>query len=36
MPPGSSASDLCCVEISIEHMTGKEAIELTRARSNKI
>ena len=24
---------LCCVEIAIEHMTGKEAIELTRARS---
>ena len=29
-------NNLCCVEISIEHMTGKEAIELTRARSNKI
>lgn len=26
---------LCCVEISIAHMTGKEAIELTRERSNK-
>lgn len=24
---------LCCVEIYIEHMTGKEAIELTRARN---
>lgn len=24
---------LCCVEITVEHMTGKEAIELTRARS---
>lgn len=24
---------LCCVEIAIEHMTGKEAIELTRARA---
>lgn len=24
---------LCCVEISIEHMTGKEAIELTRQRN---
>jgi nitroimidazol reductase NimA-like FMN-containing flavoprotein (pyridoxamine 5'-phosphate oxidase superfamily) len=23
---------LCCIEISIEHMTGKEAIELTRAK----
>lgn len=23
---------LCCVEITIEHMTGKECIELTRAR----
>lgn len=23
---------LCCVEITVEHMTGKEAIELTRAR----
>lgn len=23
---------LCCVEISVEHMTGKEAIELTKAR----
>lgn len=26
---------LCCVEISIEHMTGKEAIELTRERNRK-
>lgn len=26
---------LCCVEISIDHMTGKEAIELTRSRSSK-
>lgn len=24
---------LCCVEITIEHMTGKEAIELTRMRN---
>lgn len=24
---------LCCVEISIEHITGKEAIELTRAKN---
>lgn len=26
-------ASLCCVEIVIEHMTGKEAIELTRAES---
>lgn len=26
---------LCCIEISIEHMTGKEAIELTRERNRK-
>ncbi len=25
-------SGLCCIEIQIEHMTGKEAIELTRMR----
>lgn len=26
--------NLCCVEIAVEHVTGKEAIELTRARKN--
>ena len=26
---------LCCVEISIDHVTGKEAIELTRARKQE-
>ena len=26
--------NLCCVEIVVEHVTGKEAIELTRARKN--
>ncbi len=28
----SSMKALCCVEITVEHMTGKEAIELTRMR----
>lgn len=31
----SELKRLCCFEIVIEHMTGKEGIELTRLRNNK-
>ena len=30
----SSMASLCIVEITIDHLTGKEAIELVRARNN--